>query len=255
MAGIEVARRTPYEAVFSAEGFDEEGFAAIEREARDSGADLDRREEFVRSNTVADLLGRLVPEGFETGALDRYLEILFHAYHFWRAGRPIYAFEETVVRALVEEPPDLGDWSLTLPHAAQYLELPKNLFWAGVTEGPPEPVEGLFVRVDRETAVDLMVVLGMWPDRPGFSAATLVLPFDAPLTIENAGAFRSPIPGADLAGLYSLGRGEEAVALLARLAWYIEVHPGLLREVEGSEEEGATSLPHRRVGTAESRDE
>lgn len=260
MTEDEVGRRSPYEAVFTVEGLDERGFAVIEEEGRRLGADLSRREQFARIDAVADLLAHLIPESFETGALDRYLEIIFHGFHFWRAGRPFYAFEEGVVRSLIERPPDLRDRTLRLPHPAQYLELPRNLLWAAVTDGPPEPLEGLFARsLVEPDGTEVLFVLGMWPERPGFSVAGLTFPADAPL-VAHADAFHSDLPGADLAGLYSLGSAGEAIALLARLVWYIAAYTEAVVPVPaksaGAGEDGRrkTSLEHLRVGTVEERD-
>ena len=258
MTEEEVGRRSPYEAVFTVGGLDEREFAAIEEEGRRLRADLSRREQFARLDAVSDLLARLVPESFETGALDRYLEIAFHGFHFWRAGRPFYAFEEAVVRSLIEHPPDLHGRRLNLPHPAQYLELPRNLLWAAVTDGPPEPLEGLFARALVEPqGTEVLFVLGMWPERPGFSAVGLMFPADTPL-VARADAFRSDLPGADLAGLYSLGSAGEAIALLGRLVWYIEVFPAAVVRVPasgaGGEEHGrSTSLEHMRVRLVEER--
>jgi hypothetical protein len=258
MTEDEVGRRSPYEVVFSIDGL-ERAFATIEGEGRTLRADLSRREQFARLAAVGDLLARLVPGSFETGALDRYLEIVFHGFHFWRAGRPFYAFEEGVVRSLIERPPDLSGRTLDLPHPAQYMELPRNLLWAAVTDGPPEPLEGLFARaLDGPGGTEVLCVLGMWPERPGFSAAGLTFPAGVPLVAGDE-AFRSDLPGADLAGLYSLRSAGEAIALLARLVWYIEAFPAAVVRVpasragQGDQIRHLTSLEHLRVRSVEER--
>jgi len=253
MSDAEIGRYTPYEAVFHAEGFDESVFEDIAEQGVGAGADLSSRSQFARVAPASAALERLVPESFDAAALDRYVEILFHGFHFWRAGRPFYAFTPSVVRRLIEDPPDLSDWTLAVPHPALYIELPKNLFWAAVTEATPEPVEGMFVRAAANDSLDLLLVLGMWPDRPGFSAAALTLPARAGSASAEPDAFRSDIPGADLAELYSIRSGAEAIVLLARLIWFLESRPDAIHEepaaadAEGAEKR-LTRLAYRRVG-------
>ncbi|NIR43078.1 MAG: hypothetical protein GWN51_02310, partial [Gemmatimonadetes bacterium] len=166
--------------------------------------------------------GRLVPETAATAAFDRYLDTLFHCFHFWRSGLQLITLEEALARSLVDEPPDLSGWSPG-ERGGVYVELPRNLFWADVTaDDPPEPVEGTFVRIGREGnrwVVELLLVLGMRPDRPGFSTAELTMGLEE-VSGPEPDAFRSDIPGAELAGLYSLERPWEAVSLALASLWY-----------------------------------
>jgi hypothetical protein len=258
-AEASLGRYTPYEMVFGGERLAEDEFPAIAEEARRRGIPLSRRDHFAGSERVGTLLRRLVPETAEPAGFESYLDILFHCYHFWDAGCPLYAFAADVVRDLIATPPDLQSWSPRAPHHSLYVELPRNLFWAAVTEGePPEPVEGLFVRLGSHqlpAEVDLLIALGMRPDRPGFSVASLTATVEQAREMPEPGAFESEIPGADLAGIYSLQRPSEALLLILRLLWYLDVYPEAKETVPGAggaapqayEHDVPTTLDHHRV--------
>jgi hypothetical protein len=260
---VRIGRRTPYEAVFGVDRLGELEFPAIVEEAARRAVRLGRRDEFAGLERVGALLRRVVPDETEPAALDLYLEILFHCFHFWRHGCRMYACEEAVARALVETPPALGDRRLSLPHPSFYLELPANLFWATVEEDrPPEPAEGLFVQHDPDRPspdVQLLLVLGMRAGRPGFSAVGLVADLEVAAPLEEPGAFGPEIPGADLAGLYSLRTSSEVVLLLLRLLWYLETYPESLEPLAGAvsgeappaDRDLLTSLDHFRVRLVE----
>jgi hypothetical protein len=250
---VSIGRLTPYELVFGAEGLAEQELPAIAEEAQESGAALGRRDVFASFPRVGVLLAQLLPEDVEPAAIDHYLDILFHCFHFWNAGRPFYAVDASVVRNLIESPPDLSSVALGAAHRACYLELPRNLFWADVTEvGPPEPVDGMFVRLDPDDLsqeADLLLILGMRQERQGFSAAPLAAPLDEARQLQEPDAFHSDIPGADLANLYSLRRSSEVVTLALRLLWYVDVYPesvGRQSGTGGSPAAGlaATGLDH-----------
>ncbi|NIN72387.1 MAG: hypothetical protein GTO46_10820 [Gemmatimonadetes bacterium] len=259
-----VGRITPYELAFGEERFAAHAFPALADEGERRGVSTWRYDRFTQLERVAALLEQVLPDNAEPGAVEQHLRILYHSYHFWSAGCPIYAFEAPVLRSLIEVPPDLREWSLSAPAPSLYIELPKNLFWAQVTEpGPPEPVEGMFAarEADRpEAEADILVVLGVRTDRPGFSVAGLRLgPGQAHQLVEPA-QFQSDIPGAEQAGLYSLQRHSEAAALALRTLWYLDAYPASCEAVEGSggratDEHGAvTALRHFRVSLIERSD-
>lgn len=263
---VEVGRETPYERAFGERRFEEREFPAIQEEAGTRGLDPGDRDQFSLIGRTGLLLRELVPEGTPSGALETYLATLFHAFHFWRGGREMYAFEEEVVRELVEAPPALEGWDPELPAAAVYLELPRQLFWAAVAEEgmPPEPVEGIFVRArsgpepERLRRLQALMVLGMRPGRAGFSAVEIeAAPEDAGAGL-GPDAFRSDLPGAELAELYGLRERQEVVVLLLRLLWYVAERRSAVRRVEGgaepaddSQEGGGTVLRYYRVGPVE----
>jgi hypothetical protein len=222
----DTGRFTPYEMVFGVSGLAAELFPAISEEIERRGPGAMLRDEFARLDSVAALVGRLVPDEAEAAAIDRSLDLLFHCFHFWRSGCRLYAFEEPAIRDLIEAAPDLSAWSPRADGKTLYLELPRNLLWAAVTDGePPEPVEGMFVRIEPEGHADVLIVLGMRAGRPGFSAAAFAAPPGAVDEIEDPDAFSLGLPGADLAGLYSMQRLSEALLLALRALWYLDRYP------------------------------
>lgn len=274
------ARLTPYEWVFGAAGFETEAFPAIQEEAEARGADPSTPERFMMLGTVGDLLRELMPEpesgGEAAEQLQRYGLLLYHGYHFWRFGRRLLTVETPLLRRLLDSGERVGAWELIPPHPAGYLQLPRHLVWSRVTESAtPEPVDGLFWTMigadDPELPpyprLDLLLVLGLRPDRPGFS----VVDVGVELTGEPSGHwadadarpggrdFENVLPGGELRELYAIITPTEALKAFSRIAWYAARHPGAAREAVAGEAAGATSphefpasaLPYVRLGLTE----
>jgi hypothetical protein len=260
-----VGRFTPYELAFAGTEFEERAFPAIAEELETRGLDPARREEFGLAAAVGAALRDLVAPDAPPLAIEAYLATLFHAFHFWRAGRPVYCFEASVVRYWVEERPALEGWSCRAPHPALYLQWPRHLFWATVSEGqPPEPVDGFFL-VAREamydgrgpfTEVEGLMAVGLRPGRAGFATIAFRCGL-GPATVpaDATWMFRSEMPGADLAGIYALERLPEAARLVEAALWTIERFPEALEVVPGAPDvrrgsaavQGPTGLEHRVV--------
>jgi len=242
-------RTTPYEMVFAG-GLADQHFTSISEETEGRQDVVGQRDAFARLDSVAALVQQLVPDEADAASVDRSLDLIFHCYHFWQAGCPLYALEDATVRSLIEYAPNLSDWSPIAPQPVLYLEFPKNLLWATVTEGgSPEPVEGLFVRVDADETVSIFLILGMRADRPGFSAAGLEVPVSDAKELDEPGTFRSDVPGADLAGLYSIQRPREALLFALRVLWYFDRYPESAEATHvdpgsGIEDGGRTSLDY-----------
>jgi hypothetical protein len=258
---VTVGRITPYEVVFGEERFAAEEFPTLAEESVRRNLNTWRYDQFTSLGRVAALLEQVLPDDAEPAAVDQYVRILYHGYHFWSAGFPFYAFESPVLRSLIEGPPDLCEWPLRVPEPSLYLELPKHLFWAEVTEaGPPEPVEGMFVARAADPPsgeADMLVILGLRSGRPGFSVAGLRLDLGQARELDEPAAFQSDIPGAEQAGLYSLRRHSEAATLALRALWYIDAYRASCRGVGGDGERRAvghgaeTALGHFRVSLIE----
>lgn len=251
-------RKSPYAVLFGAEELTESRFAAIRDEALAAGIATARRDRFASLDRARELLADLVPDLAEPATLDRYFLILHHCYSFWEAGCHHYAFERSAVRSVITTPPDLSGWLPRSPRHSLYLELPQNLFWAAVVEGePPEPAEGMFVSLRGETAeeADILLVLGVRPDRPGFSVAELTTNLATARDISEPDAFASDLPGADLASLYALQRSAEVVSLLLRFLWYVDTYPESVQQGAddsstakmAAAEAAATTMAYHRV--------
>jgi len=245
----DVPRLTPYELVFDQPGFEEDRFPAMRDEARDRGADSRVPDEFLSLGTVGGLLQDLMPDGAGGLEFRSYGLLLFHAFHFWAAGKQLYVLDEALARELAGEPPVVGSWELVPPHPAGYLQLPRNLFWARIDESAQaEPVDGFFWALigDEDpmhppyTRLDVLLVLGLRADRPGFatipSSSELVA---APLghwadTSAREGGidFANVLPGGELGGLLGLETEPEVLRLVSLVFWYAAAHPSAVAEAE-----------------------
>jgi hypothetical protein len=232
------ARPTPYELVFDA-AF-EARFESIRDEADARGERLTAPEGFLMLGEVGALLQDLLPEGDAAApaAIGEYGLLLYHAYQHWRFGRPLLVLDEDAARALVAWPRPLGQWELVPWEPAGYLQLPRHLFWARLNDtAAAEPVDGIFWAVigDEDPKLppyrrlDLLLVLGVRRDRPGFSIAAVheTWPAGQEGHWGDASArpggddFANVLPGGELERLLALTTPLEALKLLSRVFWYL----------------------------------
>lgn len=258
-------RQTPYELVFGAPVFEEEFFPSIQEEAEASGADIDAPDRFLDLVTVGRLIHQLVPpepsEAADAGALAREMgHLLYQAYQFWRFDTSLLVLDEALARRFATAPPTVGRWELTPPVPAGYFQLPRNLFWARLSEdAAPEPVDGFFwsmvgkedSKVPPYERLDVLLVLGMRPGRPGFG----VIDVEATLPDLAAGHwadvharpggedFANVLPGGELGELHALILPAEVLKLVSLCFWYIAMHPDAMREPEEATTAEATASP------------
>src|SRR5690606_26329639 len=95
-------RLTPYELVFGPGGFETRAFPRILAEIELRGADVSAPERFLRLESVTALLRELAGDAPGVDVYGRYGALLYHAWHFWRFERRVFAVEEMLVRRLVE---------------------------------------------------------------------------------------------------------------------------------------------------------
>lgn len=266
------ARLTPFELAFPDRGFVEERFPRIreEGEAEAGGEALQDPGRFLSLVSVSEALAELRPPGEASERIHRYGVLLYHGFHFWAAGRPLYLLDVHGARYLVEsrgpsgatgeERGDGGPAGPRPPVAAGYLQLPRYLFWTRPTEeDTPEPVDGIFWSAPDGERLALLVACGLREDRPGLSAVPLppVPLADAPEWLEapvrpGGEEFESTLPGGELERLYSFETAGEVLKLVARFFRHVASAPEAVTE-EPPPETGAggprpTGLPWRRVG-------
>lgn len=243
MSGTETGRYTPYELAFGGTEFEGTAFPAIAEESRARGLDPLRRDEFALVASAGAALQALAPEDVRPRDLGRYLDTLYHGFHFWRAGRIVYVFDEAVVRFWVEARPAVAGGTARPPHPALYVQWPRNLFWATVSEEtPPEPVDGFFL-VARDavaegrtlTEIDALMAVGVRPGRAGFATIPFRYGLDpAGVTADAGWMFRSDLPGSELAAIYALERLPEAARLVEAAFWYVDRYPDAVRRLKGA---------------------
>lgn len=268
------ARLTPYELGLPGREFAEEHFDAIQAEAESGGVDLRDPGAFLRLGGVARVVGEV--HGGGTGSVGdegrhQLGVLLFHAYHFHRAGERLFLIETDALRSLLSPEPPLagiggaagGPWSGTLPSDAGYLQLPLHLVWSDAdSEEPAEPLDGIFWSRSADESLSVMPALGLRRDRPGLSLMSFppVPLADAESWIRDPARpggtdFETTLPGGEIEQLYTLVTMGETLKLMGRVFAYIEAHPESLgtRE-EGPDEAEETGggmdpshLPFRRI--------
>lgn len=263
-------RPSPYHLVFGAESIDERLFPPIAEEAEARGVAVDDPDRFLFLTSVGRLLHAIAgddatpspearsPSGdpgvassraadaadvadaagpAADAALREYGRVLYHAFRFWRGGKRTEVLEAEKVRWLLDEVTRVGDWTLTTPAPAGYLQLPRNLVWASPSPGmQPEPADGFFWSlVERDAApaeLHVLMPLGVRPGRPGFSvvSATGVLD-DEPHWAEadarpDGKDFETTLPGGELDRLYSVQTSAELLKLASLCFWALDPASG-----------------------------
>lgn len=166
-------RLHPYQLVFGAAEFEDTVFPAIRQEAEARGVDVDDHERLLLLEGVGELMRSLLPPDAGRPAFGQFSAIVKHAFHFWLAERPTFALSETDLRALLSD----GAASAGVPPArAGYVQLPRNLLFARVDEDShAEAVDGFFFVANDDT-LSVLLVLGLLPNRPGFTVIEVAAP-------------------------------------------------------------------------------
>ena len=253
------ARVTPYELTLPDEGFAEKRFPLIREEATTRGLDITAPEGFVMAAEVGAALREIRSPEDDPALIQEYGNILFHAFHFWEAGKPFLFLDGSVVRRLTQPELDMGEWTPRVPGPAGYVQFPQHLLWARSSEElPPESLDGFFWTSTEGDQISVLAVMGIRGDRPGLSIIPLpTLPLIAVgewahMAVRESGEdFSSSLPGAELEGLYSIEAAGELVKLVGRFLWYLDSFPGTVTGGEPGAADGVgphpSSLEYRRV--------
>ena len=217
-------RLTPFDLVFQDAA--EATLPAIRQALESAHQDPRDRDAFLMLREVVTLLRDLRPdEGLGEG-IDQLAALVHHAYLFWASGKQtIEVPAEELPRLLGAE---LRAATIGEEHEPCYAQLPVRRIWASVVPGePPEPLDGCFIHPSDESALRVLGVFGVHPDRPGFSVVEVVGPRPARLLRNDGTALFSPtLSGGALAGLYSVAGEEE----LLELGWRVELGARSLTE-------------------------
>jgi hypothetical protein len=261
-------RLTPYELAFGSADFENETYPGIREEADVRGSDTAVPERFFMLAAVGEWLRAMRPDTEPDGAestlpsadvVKEYGALLFHAYRFLDRGRHFHTIGVPLLRQLLSEE-RVGDWTFRAPSDAGYVQFPRQLLWARIDdEAPAETVDGFFWSivdpdVGRPGRIDILLVLGMHPDRPGFSVIDASAPLPAPAPGHWADSTARPdgndfsniLPGGELRDLLAIVSTAEVLKLVSRLFHYIDRTPGSIRPVppgQRVEESGSGTLP------------
>ena len=211
-----MTRLHPFDFVFAP--LAETAFPAIRVDVGDEIPDL---VDFAALTRTRELIQELAPGDLPPDALtaDNLLRLLYAAWRFWDAGRITLPVTMEGIEREADVSPD--DSLPGIPGGAAYLALPLHTFWARIdTDNPWEPLDGLFVSLDRGDHWHVVAILGLRADRYGFSQ--LVADAHGPRVQEatvgvSRPLFPARVPGGDEAGVRSIATPEELLHL-ARLA-------------------------------------
>jgi hypothetical protein len=220
--GRDAPRVTPWELVFGETVFDVTRFERLREQAQTERA-LTMAELFMLP-VAGELLHEMVPPEGGRDAVAQVRALLFAAYTFRLHGCNVYRVSEALLRELLDTAPP---GATGLPGAAGYVQLPRNLVWARITEeGAPEPVDGFFWSSpdDSDAAgLDLLFALGIRPGRPGLSLFDVRIEPPAQLrqwseivARPDGHDFANVLPGGELQGYHALTTRAEALKLAAR---------------------------------------
>lgn len=181
------------------------------------------RDAFLMEQASVTLIRDMRPDGGLGDGMDQLVALVHHAYLFWAGGRLVRSVDRAGLDLMLSAdlPPDLRDDTL-----AWYVQLPERRMWARALEDSAhEPLDGAFVHHAPDGALRVLAVLGVHPDRDGFTVVEATgMRVDAVPRPDGA-PFSSILPGGESAGLHSIaGPGE-----LIELGWRsqaLEYHPG-----------------------------
>lgn len=228
-------RAHPYDMVFANEELEGAAFPAIRDEADVRGVDPGDREAVLLLEGMGELMRGMLPPAASAPAFAQFSAIVYHAYHYWLAGKQTAVVEETTLRQLLSATTEVGSWDMAPPAPAGYVQLPRNLLFARVEDGAPaEGVDGFFyvMRGVADPAVPpfaslaVLLVLGLVPNRAGYS----VVEVSTDVTSEAAGHFcdvRARELGDDFENILPGGEGRlfavtnalEVLKLVSRIFW------------------------------------
>lgn len=188
------ARSHPYDLVFASDELEGTAFPAIRAEAEARGVDPGDREALLLLEGMGELMRGLLPPDASAPAFAQFSAIAYHAYHYWLAGKQTQLVGDDALRRLLDPATRIGSWDMVPPAPAGYTQLPRNLLFARVeADAPAEGVDGFFhvMRGVNDPAVppfarlDVLLVLGLVPNRAGFS----IVEVSTDVTAEAAGHF------------------------------------------------------------------
>jgi hypothetical protein len=235
-------RAHPYELAFADPAFEETHFPAMRAEIERVGVDGADPAQFLELRAVAGVLRTVLDDALET-AVARFGPLLFQGYHYWLFNQRTIELDVPALRNILGDHPEIGVWELIPPTGAGYLQLPRNLLWARIgPDATPEAVDGLFWTmigsgdplVPPFPRIDLLLVLGLVPNRPGFSVVEVSTPLgddpqghwgDAKARDDRQLDFANVLPGGELQQLHSLETTGEVLKLVSRAFWQLSRTP------------------------------
>ncbi|MGH7629213.1 MAG: hypothetical protein ACREOF_07450 [Gemmatimonadales bacterium] len=216
-------RPTPYDLAFAE--LADERFPGIRDALAAAGTDPAERDGFLLNRDVVTLVRELRPEEGAGEEIGQLAALVHHVFLFWSAGKPVAALSEPelLVTLGVQASP-AGRPPARLPG---YFQVPERRIWAEPVPGAHhEPLDGCFVHAaPGNSALRVLGVFGLHPDRPGFTVVEAAGPRVQQLARSDGSALYAPLlPGGAAAGLHSLAGGEELLELGYRMSGRADAH-------------------------------
>lgn len=190
----------------------DERFPAIRDAVARAGIDPSDRDAFLMQQPVVMLLRDLRPDAGLGEGMDQMVAMVHHGWLFWAAGQPVGRLDRAGLESLLAadgaSPDDSG-------RGAWYLQLPERRLWAQALEGEAhEPVDGCFIHRAPGEALRVLAVLGVHPDRDGFTVVETSGPRPAAWRRpDHSPAFSPLLPGGAAAALRSIAGAPELLEL------------------------------------------
>ena len=208
-------RAHPYDFVFALPQFEEEAFPQISADAETHEVDVTDFERFSLLATVGELMRSMLPDDSPHTAYEQFKAIVAHAFHYWKGGKRTREVDEASLRRVLgaergnegtKERGNGGDVE------SCYVQLPRNLVFARIEDGAPaEAVDGFFI-----TGKNALIVMGLVPNRDGFSVIEVQLPDEDVRGVkarEEGEDFGNVLPGGE-GRLFAVTTGAEAAKLV-----------------------------------------
>jgi hypothetical protein len=229
--------RSPYDTAFQDTAFETQHFPDIRAEAEQRAISTADPEQFLELSSVGAILRTALVES-DQPAVTQFGPLLHQAYHFWLFGKNVYDIDEPLFRQLTGDLPVAGARPLVPPAPAGYLALPRNLLWARIADDAvPEAIDGFFwtmlgegdPRLPPFARLDVLLVLGLRPGRPGFSIAEVSALLadepaehwaDARAREEPQQDFANILPGGEIQQLRAIETRGEVLKFIARAFGY-----------------------------------
>lgn len=200
-------RPTPFDTIF---GTLADAFEEVRADAARLGRDPRRPVDFPNIPAVQRLLEEVESPAVveeQPAAAAEYLIALYAAYRLWDAGRHIVPIDRAALEPRLDSDPPRA--FPAVPAGACYLQLPERWLWARVADDAPyEPLDGLFVaEAPSGDEITVVAVLGVHPDRRGFSQVSLSVPVEDIVAAREemrTPRFAPAMPGGQAAGLRSI---------------------------------------------------
>lgn len=207
------ARATPFDMVFG--DLAGKRFPAVRQSLGQAGIDPGDRDAFVLDREATSLVHDLLPEGGMGSAVHHLAALVHHAYLFWDRGSWLVRLGRDTTRRLLSAEPGTPVASGGNVPDSYYLQLPPRLVWGRLeNDATYQPLDGCFVHRWKDSLVSCLAVLGLHPDRMGFSVVEARVHRGDADSEPDASVFAPRMEGGTHAGLFSVTTPHDLITMV-----------------------------------------